>query len=115
MTMQRERLSDRRLAEVFDFKQSPAQKWAWTATIGRFADGRIGEIFLDAPKETPQAELAQESAIVASIALQHGVPLDVIRHALAGRGQGPLALALELATEPQPPAASAAAAQGGAV
>jgi hypothetical protein len=94
---ERERLPNRRLAEAFTFKQSPGQKWAWTATIGRFADGRIAEIFLDAGKETPLVELAQESAIVASIALQHGVPLDVLRHALAGRGQGPLALALELA------------------
>jgi hypothetical protein len=93
----RERLPNRRRAEAFTFKQSPEQEWSWTATIGRFADGRIAEIFLDAPKETPQVELAQESAIVASIALQHGVPFDVLRQALAGRGQGPLALALELA------------------
>ena len=88
----RERLPNRRLGEVFTFKQSPEQEWSWTATIGRFADGRIAEIFLDAPKETPQVELAQESAIVASIALQHGVPLEVLRHALAGRGQGPARL-----------------------
>jgi ribonucleoside-diphosphate reductase alpha chain len=42
------------------------------------------------------SELAQDTAIVASIALQSGCPLETLRHALSGRGEGPLSAALEL-------------------
>jgi hypothetical protein len=36
------------------------------------------------------------STIVASIALQSGCPLDTLRHAFSGRGEGPLSAALDL-------------------
>ena len=46
---------------------------------------------------------AQDAAVVCSLALQHGVPLDVIRHALMrdahGGASGPLAAALDLLAE----------------
>jgi hypothetical protein len=64
--------------------------------FGRFADGRIAELFLDAAKESPLVELAQESAIVASLALQSGCTLELLSHALAGRNAGPLGAALAL-------------------
>jgi hypothetical protein len=97
---EREHLPDRRGADVFEFEHGGMR---WTASFGRFSDGRVAEVFLDAEKETPLVELAQESAIVASLALQSGCPLHVLRHALAGRDQGPLARALELvAGEPVP-------------
>lgn len=64
------------------------------------AHGRLAEIFLDAAKESPLVELAQESAIVASLAMQSGCPLEVLRHALAGRGAGPLGAALALIEDP---------------
>ncbi len=54
---ERERLPDRRAAELFDFEHGGRR---WTATIGRFADGRVAEIFVDAAKESPLVELAQE-------------------------------------------------------
>jgi hypothetical protein len=66
---ERERLPNRRKAELLDFEHNGRK---WTATIGRFADGRIGEIFLDAPKESPLVELAQDCALTASLALQSG-------------------------------------------
>jgi hypothetical protein len=37
--------------------------------------------------------MAQEAAIVASLALQAGCPLETLRHALDGRAEGPLAAA----------------------
>jgi hypothetical protein len=48
---------------------------------------------------------ARDSAVVASIALQYGVPLDVLRHALMrdaqGRPSGPLGTALDLIAKRQ--------------
>jgi ribonucleoside-diphosphate reductase alpha chain len=87
------RLPDRRGAELVDFVHDGRR---WTATAGRFDDGRVAEIFLDNCKHSPLAEMAAEAAIVASIALQCGCPIETLRHALAGRGAGPLATALSL-------------------
>ena len=90
---ERERLPSRRPAQLFDFEHGGRR---WTACISRFEDGRLAEIFLHAPKDTPVLTLAQDGAIIASIALQHGAPADVILHALNGRDVGPLAAALAL-------------------
>jgi hypothetical protein len=89
----RERLPDKRRAELFTFQHENRR---WTATIGRFSDGRIAEIFLEAPKESPLVEMAQEGAIVASLALQSGCSIETLRHALAGRNAGPLGAVLGL-------------------
>jgi hypothetical protein len=90
--MSRARLPNRRAAELFNFEHAGRR---WTVCVGRFADGRIGELFLDAEKTSPLVELAQESAIVASLALQSGCPLETLHHALSGRNAGPLAAALD--------------------
>ena len=76
---ERLRLPHRRPAEVFDFEQGG---WRWTATIGRFPDGAVAEVFLNA-KPSPLSDMAQDAAILASIALQHGASVDHLR---AGRG-----------------------------
>jgi hypothetical protein len=47
---ERERLPNRRAAELIDFEHDRGR---WTVTIGRYPDGRIAEIFLDAAKESP--------------------------------------------------------------
>ena len=49
---QRRRLADRRLAETFELEVGSLR---YTATIGRYADGMVGEIF---PAE-PQTRLAE--------------------------------------------------------
>jgi ribonucleoside-diphosphate reductase alpha chain len=57
-------------------------------------------VFLNSTKFGSAAEAsAQEAALVVSMALQHGCPLDTIRHALTAKGVagGPLgALLLSL-------------------
>jgi hypothetical protein len=78
-----------------------ATGWPYTATIGRFSDGRLAEIFLSNSKAGSHSDAAaKDSAVVASLALQHGVPLDVIRKALMrdshGRASSPLGVALDL-------------------
>jgi hypothetical protein len=89
----RERLPDRRGAERLEFEHAGRR---WTVTAGRFDDGRVSELFIDSGKDSPLLAIAQEGAILASIALQYGAPLGVIAHALAGRSAGPLGAALAL-------------------
>ena len=89
--MTRRPLPNRRAAETFGFVHAGRR---WTATIGRFPCGGVAEIFINT-KPSPLSDLVQDSAILASIALQHGATLETVRHAIAGRG-GPLAAALEL-------------------
>jgi hypothetical protein len=96
----RRRLPDRRASETFDVQ---AQGLQFTATVSRFSDGSLAEIFLQNHKAGSMAGInAQDAAVLASLALQHGVPLQVIRRALMrdseGRASGPLAAALDLVT-----------------
>ena len=93
----RKPLPYRRLHEVLEFEHAGV---AYVAGVGRFADQTIAEIFLNGPKNGTAADVAaRDAAIVASLALQHGVPLDVIRHALArdasGSAGGPLGAVLD--------------------
>lgn len=93
----RKRLPNRRKAETFDI-QAHGQKY--TATISRFPCGEIGEVFLSSAKAGSDSDAAaRDSAVVASIALQHGVPLERLRRALLrdshGRPATPLGAALD--------------------
>jgi hypothetical protein len=98
MTAARERLPNRRASESFSFECNGLH---YTATISRYADGRLAEIFLSNCKAGSHSDAAaRDSAVVCSLALQGGVPLDVIRHALLRDGRGiassPLGQALDL-------------------
>jgi len=93
----RERLPNRRSAETFDVEAGGLH---YRATIGRYPDGRIGEIFLTNHKAGSEAGImASDAAVAASLALQYGTPLDVIRHALMrdprGKPSGPLGVVLD--------------------
>jgi hypothetical protein len=97
----RERLPSRRASETFNFEVDELQ---YCATISRFEDGRIGEIFLASGKAGSAADTAaRDSAIVASLAVQHGADLETIRRGLCrdgrGRASGPLGHALDLVAE----------------
>jgi hypothetical protein len=98
----RARLPNRREHEVFDFVQGG---FVFSAGVGRFADGRLAEIFINSSGKTGTAidVTARDSAIVASIALQHGSTPAELRHALSrntdGSAGGPLAAALDLVEE----------------
>jgi len=97
MAAARERLPNRREATTFDVKAGGLR---YRATIGGYPDGRVGEIFLTNHKAGSQAGImASDAAVVASIALQYGVPLDVLRNALMrdsrGKPSGPLGVVLD--------------------
>src|SRR5262245_58625137 len=56
-----------------------------TLTAGAHPDGQLGEIFLRLGKQgSTLAGLAEAFSIVASLALQHGVPLELIASRLRG-------------------------------
>ena len=98
MTTLRERLPDRRLCETFDFE---CNNLHYTATISRYADRRLAEIFLGNAKAGSHSDAAaKDSAVVASIAFQHGVPVETIRRALLRDARGspssPLGAALDI-------------------
>ena len=100
MTTPREKLPDRRPCESFSFE---CNNLHYTASISRYADGRLAEIFLGNAKAGSHSDAAaKDSAVVCSIALQHGVPVETMRHALLrdarGNASSPLGMALDLIT-----------------
>jgi ribonucleoside-diphosphate reductase alpha chain len=97
-TAARKRLPNRRASQTFDIEVGGRK---YRCTVSRYADGRIGELFLSNNKAGSDSDTAaRDSAVVASIALQHGVPLETIRRALlrdgSGKASGPLGTALDI-------------------
>jgi hypothetical protein len=94
----RQQLPNRRASETFTLECAGLQ---YIATISRFADGRIGEIFLTNHKAGSAADTAaRDAAITCSIALQFGADIEMIRLALCrdsrGNANGPLGVALDM-------------------
>jgi hypothetical protein len=95
--MSRRRLANRRRALTFDLEVGGLR---YTCTVGRFPDGRIGELFLSNHKSNSAADTnARDAAITFSIAVQHGADPQAIRRALSrdsqGQAIGPLGRALD--------------------
>jgi hypothetical protein len=83
---ERNRLPNRRPAETIAFEHGGA---AFTLTIGRYEDGRIGELFIGAAHTNSALDvLASDAAIAISFALQHGADLAAIRAAMKRNSQG---------------------------
>ena len=94
----RQRLPNRCLCESFTFELNG---FRFTASIGRFADGRVGELFLNNHKFGNQTDTnARDAAVLLSFALQHGADINQIRKALCrnstGQALGPVAEALDI-------------------
>jgi hypothetical protein len=94
---------NRRASTTFSFEVGGL---AYTATFNRFADGRIGELFLSNHKSNSQADTnARDAAKAFSFAVQHGADVETIRKALCRDGEvrasGPLGAALDLIAEDQ--------------
>jgi hypothetical protein len=99
--MIRQQLPNRRASENFDFEVAGLR---FTATVSRFPDSRVGELFLNNHKAGNQSDTnARDAAIVLSFALQYGADLETIRRALCrdskGRALGPLSAALHQLNE----------------
>jgi ribonucleoside-diphosphate reductase alpha chain len=66
-SQRRNRLTNRRPSEIFGFRWRGMD---YIATISRFPDGRLAEIFLGGSKlNTDSDAIARDTGIVASIAL----------------------------------------------
>lgn len=94
----RRRLPNRRASENLTFELHGLR---YTATISRFADGRVGEIFISNHKTNSAADVgARDAAIACSFALQFGADIETIRKALCrdarGNASSPLGAALDL-------------------
>ncbi len=101
----RRRLPDRRGSMTFSLQVAGLR---FTATASQFDDGQLGEIFLQNHKADSAAGImASDAAIAASLALQFGCPVEMLRKALCrdarGRPTGPLGAVLDvLAHETRP-------------
>ena len=96
----RDRLPNRRSAISTSFERDGAR---FEMTTGFYPDGRAGEVFLNADRANSLLDfLMSDAAILASLALQYGAPLDEIRHALKrdirGDAASPIGLALDQIT-----------------
>ena len=101
----RERLPNRRYVETFDLTVAGLR---YTCSVGRFADGRLAEVFLSNHKSNSAADTAaRDAAIAFSFAVQHGADPAAIRKAICrdsrGRASGPLGRALDLLAEESEP------------
>jgi ribonucleoside-diphosphate reductase alpha chain len=97
----RQRLPDRRDSTTFAFEHNGL---TFVCSFSRFENGRVGEVFIQNHKNGSGADaFVRDSAVAASLALQGGIPLDVLRRALLrdshGRPQSPLAAALDRIAE----------------
>ena len=92
MTAACQRLPNRREAETFELVVGGLR---YTATVGRYQDGSLAELFLSNHKSNSAA-----GTKTFSIAVQHGADAEIIRCALCrdnhGRASGPLAAALDV-------------------
>jgi ribonucleoside-diphosphate reductase alpha chain len=89
----RHRLPNRRANEAYTFEFDGHR---YRASAGRFPNGDLAEIFIDTAKAGSPLQLNAEcSAVLTSLALQHGVPSETIRHAV----NGPIAVALDYFTK----------------
>jgi hypothetical protein len=98
----RRRLENRRASQTFNLECSGIR---YTASVSYFADGRLAEIFLNNGRAGSHSDTnAKDSAVVCSLALQHGVDVEVIRRALLRDARGvassPLGVALDMLAPP---------------
>lgn len=86
MTMRREALAERRRCETFNFA---FQGEKYIVTIGYYPDGRVGEVFINRVMDRTSAKIGmlldgvcRDSAILLSLALQHGCEMETITGAV---------------------------------
>jgi len=97
MTAPRERLPNRRQLETFEIR---AGHHIYTASVGFYPDGRIGEVFLSGAKVGTDTDTAvKDAAILLSLGLQHGCPMSAFREAMQrnshGVAEGPMGVLLD--------------------
>lgn len=78
--MTREPLPNRRETQTFRFEFAGIKHHY---SVSNYDDGRPAEIFVDAGKvNTGVQNIMRDGAILISLALQHGCPVETLRHAM---------------------------------
>jgi hypothetical protein len=100
----RARLPDRRASTTFVIE---SQGLTFTVTVSAFDTGELAEVFITNHHASSGAGImASDAAIAASLALQYGCPVEVLRKALArdshGRASSPLGVALDATVGSKP-------------
>jgi hypothetical protein len=98
MSAARSRLPNRRAGETFEFDHLGIR---YTACIGRYGHGPVGEVFLNASKSGTAIEThARDGAVILSLLLQHGCPVETVRKTVTrnpdGSAAGPFGALLDL-------------------
>lgn len=79
-------LPNRRQAETFEVQRD---KTTFAVTVGYFPEGGVAEVFVTGAKTGSEFEaVARDGAVLLSLAVQHGVPIDVMRGAVTREGNG---------------------------
>lgn len=98
----RERLPNRRRVENVRLRAGAGEhEIAYTASLGFYADGRLGEIFISSGKTgSDLLAAAYETSIAASFALQFGCSVEEMASAMPRRAdgspEGPLGTLLDM-------------------
>jgi hypothetical protein len=88
--MSRTRLPNRRSAEIRIFEHDGRR---YRVTFGCFANGNLGELFLDIDKPNSAIQVhADDAAVLVSLLLQHDVAPSAIRRSISG----PIRAALDI-------------------
>jgi len=82
-------LPQRRFAETFDVRNHGGKAAVFKITVGRYDDGRVGEVFITGAKSGTEVEAnVRDGAVLISLALQHGVPIATMASAITREGDG---------------------------
>lgn len=88
LTDRRDQLPNRRYGETFEL-QHGGKRAVFTVTLGRYPDGRVGEVFVSGGKSGSESEAnVRDGAILASLAIQHGAPIATLAAAITREGDG---------------------------
>lgn len=85
--MTRNALPLRRRAETFEIDYGGLAR-SHTISVGFYEDGKLGEVFINGGKSGEVVEaIARDGAVLLSMALQSGVPIETIKHAITRNSQ----------------------------
>jgi hypothetical protein len=81
-------LPNRRAGQNFEMRHG-GKNTSFIITTGCYPDGRVGEVFISGAKAGSEVDaVARDGAILLSMCLQHGVPIETIKHAMTREADG---------------------------
>ena len=81
-------LPQRRRSDTFELKHG-GQNATFQVTVGHYPNGKVGEVFISGAKAGSEVDaVARDGAVLLSLALQFGIPLETIRHAITREADG---------------------------